>query len=83
MPTYTVWTLDVWGNPNDGYEVNDRCKCGTIELPDDADDMTIIRALIAEDYLSGSRHITIDGDDLIIEVNGRNDRPLLTLERND
>ncbi len=30
---WEVWTFDVWGNSDDGYEVNDRCKiAGTHEL---------------------------------------------------
>lgn len=29
---YTVWSLDVWGNPKDGFEVNDRCRIGTISV---------------------------------------------------
>lgn len=23
---YEIWTYDVWGNDDDGYEVNDRCN---------------------------------------------------------
>lgn len=30
--TYTLWTYDVWGNARDGWEVNDRCKHGTVEI---------------------------------------------------
>lgn len=35
MARYTVWSYDVWGNARDGFEVNDRCKVGTVEIPDD------------------------------------------------
>jgi hypothetical protein len=33
---FTVWSYDVWGNETDGFEVNDRCKLGTVEIPDSA-----------------------------------------------
>ena len=29
---YQLWTYDVWGNAEDGYEVNDRRKHGTIDI---------------------------------------------------
>lgn len=46
MKTYKVHTYDVWGNKNDGFEVNDVYpSCATIELPDDATDADIVRAL--------------------------------------
>lgn len=32
LTTWTKWTYDVWGNKKDGYEVNDRYKCGTVEI---------------------------------------------------
>jgi len=31
---YNVWSLDVWGNSQDGYDVNDRsCFPGAVEFP--------------------------------------------------
>ena len=27
---YKVWTYDVWGNANDGYDVNDRSSAGKV-----------------------------------------------------
>ncbi len=30
--TWELWTYDVWGNPDDGYEVNDRCRHGSVEI---------------------------------------------------
>lgn len=30
--TYEVWAYDVWGNARDGFDVNDRSKCGTITV---------------------------------------------------
>ena len=31
---FTIWSLDVWGNAAEGFEVNDRCKVGTVEIAD-------------------------------------------------
>jgi hypothetical protein len=87
MHNWIIWRLDVWGTASDGWEVNDRSKCGTIELPDDADDadaydMTIIRALITAGYLYGNaKRFKIDGDDTYLEVLGNHGRPLYMLER--
>jgi hypothetical protein len=36
MKTFTVWSYDVWGNAREGYEVNDRCKVGKVEIPEEA-----------------------------------------------
>lgn len=38
--------FDVWGNEDDGYEVNDSSSVGTIELDDDANDDELIAVLI-------------------------------------
>jgi hypothetical protein len=32
LQKYKVYSLDVWGNARDGYEVNDRCGIGEIEI---------------------------------------------------
>ena len=46
MPkTYEVWSYDVWGNAEDGYEVNDRCKIGTVELPDKPTEKDVLEAI--------------------------------------
>lgn len=29
---FEVWTYDVWGNARDGFDVNDRCKVGTVTI---------------------------------------------------
>ena len=31
MATIEIWTYDVWGNEDDGYEVNDRSKISSYE----------------------------------------------------
>jgi hypothetical protein len=39
---FEVWSLDVWGDKEDGYIVNDRSKIGTVELSDEADKAEIL-----------------------------------------
>ncbi len=29
---YSLWSFDVWGNAKDGFEVNDRFRCGTVTI---------------------------------------------------
>lgn len=29
---YSLWSYDVWGNARDGFEVNDRFRCGTVTI---------------------------------------------------
>ena len=85
MQTWTIWTLDVWGNARDGYNVNDRCKSGKIELPDDADDRAVVKALKADGWIKAGIHfssIEIDGDDYGMHVSqARDNRPIYQLER--
>jgi len=42
---YNVCTLDVWGNENDGFEVNDSFKVGTINLYAVSTDEQILNAI--------------------------------------
>ena len=37
--------FDVWGNKKDGWEINNLCTEGKIELPDDYTDQDIVKAL--------------------------------------
>lgn len=85
MKTWRVYSLDVWGNQRDGFEVNDRCNVGTIELPEDATDKQIIRAMVEQGYLRSSRfHFAIDGDDMMMDIDHEpTGRPLYSLERDD
>lgn len=85
MATFTVWTLDVWGNENDGYEVNDRCKVGTVDIPDfdNATDHAVLVALVEAGYLKpGSEaHGSFDGSDGLYYVEDKNTAcPWLQLE---
>jgi hypothetical protein len=60
MPTIEIWTYDVWGNEEDGYEVNDRSKVDTIET--DLTELTDakIKELIS-DYFLDPENIDTDG----------------------
>ena len=80
MATYTVWTLDVWGNPTDGYETNDRTKVGTVDIADPTDDASVRAALVAGDYLGVGADVDIDGDVAMLTVDAADDGcPLLML----
>jgi hypothetical protein len=47
MVKYTLINyFDVWGNEGDGFEVNNLCKEGEIELTESPDDQEILTALI-------------------------------------
>ncbi|QIW88614.1 hypothetical protein P59_245 [Bacillus phage P59] len=47
MVKYTLINyFDVWGNEEDGWEVNNLCKEGELELSDNADDQEVLAALI-------------------------------------
>jgi hypothetical protein len=48
---YRVVSLDVWGNAEDGYEVNDTRTAGYVELANDADDRDVLDVLIDHGYL--------------------------------
>lgn len=80
----TVWSLDVWGNPHDGFEVNDRSKIGNVFLPADLSDKSIIQCLKRAEVLRKRMHLKsfrIDGDDCAVTINlTRTGKPILTLE---
>lgn len=82
MKRFTVWSLDVLGNPEDGFEVNDRCKVGSLELPDDATDKQVIKGMVSQGYLTSARFkFDVDGDDVHIDIDhGPTGRPLFSLE---
>jgi alpha-tubulin suppressor-like RCC1 family protein len=81
---YNVWLLDSWGNAEEGWDVNDRSKVGTIALPKDASDTEIIVELKKHRYLSSKASeddIAIGGDDMMITIDdAETGEPLYTLE---
>ena len=56
MKTWTVYDLDIWGNEEDGWDLNSWYVIKNIDFTDDEinDDTTVIRKLIDEDILVNS-----------------------------
>ena len=78
MAKYEIYDYDVWGNPKDGYEVNDVYSTGIeIEIPDEATDEQIIKQLKNVGFLRKGLHarsFSIDGEpeySLYVESNAR------------
>ena len=84
ISTWRVFSLDVWGNARDGYEVNDRSGIGKVRLPDDATNEQIVRALKDAGILRKTvrmSQIAIDGDDMFISIDQAKDgKPVFQLE---
>jgi len=82
---YRVFSLDVWGNNTDGFEVNDRSHSGDILIPLDASDKDIIKTLKKSKFLYNrmrTKTFSIDGDDIMLYVEfAKTTEPLYQLER--
>jgi len=79
--TWTWYTYDVWGNEEDGFEVNETFRRGSIQLPANADEDAILPALRKAGYLSSGatkRTVEVDwGDEGWIELTiAKNGKPL-------
>lgn len=83
MATWRVFTLDVWGNAEDGYEVNDRCFVGKIETSNEAPDAEVWCALLEAGIARGSiSDGTFDGDGWDMWIDERETgKPVFQLER--
>lgn len=73
---YTVHGLDVWGNAEDGYDVNNVYPSqGTIDLPDNASTQDITAQLQQAGYVRDDINVElveVNGDyDLYIDYDGR------------
>ena len=85
MAKWKVCSLDVWGNNEDGYEVNDIWQVGVIELPDNIEDCTdqyILKTLQGEGFLAPHfpfELINIDGDDTILFIDSLDSYPIFQL----
>ncbi len=80
----TLWSYDVWGNEEDGYEVNDRCALGRdYEIPD----FLGVNEKAILDAIDASPACGIDwtaNDEYRIELTDRRTgKPLGCIERND
>jgi hypothetical protein len=77
---FRVWSLDVWGNDEDGYTVNDRREVGKISVSN-TENRTLFRALVNRDFLRPGAKVEFDGDDEFISVDyANNGEPVLQLE---
>lgn len=83
--TYTVYNLDVWGNEEEGYDLNAWYNAGVIEVPAGADDTQIIAELKAQDYLSPDADVYADdyGTEMIHIYSSSDHMPLYNLEPTD
>lgn len=63
---YKIISYDVWGNPKDGFEVNDNYDTGiTLELLENSSDYTVISELKKAGFLKKTAKNTkfeVDGD---------------------
>lgn len=84
MATWRVFSLDVWGNETDGFEVNDRCYVGAIETSDYPPDAEVwcclLEAGIAKGVISRAHFDWADEALLSIDDN-ETGRPVFQLER--
>lgn len=87
--TWDVISLDVWGNPDDGFEINDMHKAGTVQLQAEPTKEQIVRAMKRENWLKKgvrSARIAIDdfGDDEYPQIaleDSRTGEPIFHLRR--
>lgn len=64
---------DIWGNPEDGYSVNNSSDGGELVLPETASDNDILRALYEKGLITKIGEFAdwrIDGDDLCVTIDG-------------
>lgn len=87
MTTYSLYDyFDVWGNPEDGYEVNNLCLlCDDLYIADDSTESEIIDYLISEGFLLDTANGLVcidcfgDGCEIYEEETGM---PLFGLRKN-
>ena len=86
---YDVISYDVWGNDEDGYEVNDAHKVGTIELAayQCTNDARLTQCLINEGLLkegTTAQDLIIEGwNEIIYIAEYSNSYPLYELRKQD
>ena len=78
---WEVWSYDVWGNAEEGYQVNDRyCqdRCYEIELPvltanagtEYAFEYAELSPAMVNEALGLHKRLELDGDDIMVTANG-------------
>ena len=82
--TWRVFTLDVWGNEEDGFDVNDRWPAGEIETSDEPTDAEVwcrlLEAGIARGLISDGEFDWCD-EALLCVSEAATGRPVFQLER--
>ena len=85
---WTLWSLDVLGNEQEGYEVNDRYTLTRgMVIDDNASDQEILDMLMNCGYLIGGILLNEDViiewvDDNLINVYDKNMMPIFDIESN-
>jgi hypothetical protein len=79
--TYRLYTYDLWGNEEDGYQVNDVYRTGdTVDIDDDTPDATVIAMLETAGILEpGACEVSPIGDGGIIYIEDANGNPCCEL----
>jgi hypothetical protein len=77
--------FDVWGNKKDGWEINNLCTEGTIELPEEFTEKDIVQALKEKGFFK--KHVRVNMCDIemhlypYIEINQAKDfKPVCRIE---
>jgi hypothetical protein len=61
---YYLQSLDVWGNSEDGFLINNWNRIGTIDLAVGATDDQIVELLIAKGWLTNAARGSVEFDDM-------------------
>lgn len=83
MKTYTVLSIDAWGNKTDGFEWNAWHKVGAVTVDIDADDATIMQAMIDAGFLKPRAMVEayIDDDQYnLVICEKQSETPLYAIE---
>lgn len=81
MVTYRVWSLEVWGNSEDGFEVNDRREVSSVSVSVEAGETDMLRALKAVGLLNKwARYTSLSIDEGGVVYNLFTDEPYYQIE---
>lgn len=83
MIRFELYTLDVWGNAAEGYEVNDSFRQGTIELPEQYTHSQVLDAIDARIGVRGREfaEFTVDDGDFLEISESNTGMPVFHLYR--
>jgi len=78
MNTWKLCFLDVWGNEEEGFEVNDIFPIDCIELEENFTNQDLIHELLAQNYLCSFAGqvkdvFSVDGDDEFVTIDDAKD----------